>query len=123
LFAKGFESSPKVRVRYGCRRIIHFGRAERWVGTCKRELIDHVVVLGEGHLRRLLRDYVIYVTYITYVIYIIYITYDNADRVHTRLADSPDGRPVEARPSFNAKLAGLPRVGGLHHRYVWQEAA
>jgi hypothetical protein len=135
LFAKGFESSPKVRVRYGCRRIIHFGRAERWVGTCKRELIDHVVVLGEGHLRRLLRDYVIYViyvtyvtyvtyvNYITYVIYIIYITYDNADRVHTRLADSPDGRPVEARPSFNAKLAGLPRVGGLHHRYVWQEAA
>jgi hypothetical protein len=123
LFAKGFESSPKVRVRYGCRRIIHFGRAERWVGTCKRELIDHVVVLGEGHLRRLLRDYVTYVNYITYVIYIIYITYDNADRVHTRLADSPDGRPVEARPSFNAKLAGLPRVGGLHHRYVWQEAA
>jgi putative transposase len=123
LFAKGFESSPKVRVRYGCRRIIYFGTAERWVGTCKRELIDHVVVLGEGHLRRLLRDYVIYVTYITYVIYIIYITYDNADRVHTRLADSPDGRPVEARPSFNAKLAGLPRVGGLHHRYVWQEAA
>jgi transposase InsO family protein len=84
------------------------GTAERWVGTCKRELIDHVVVLGGDHLRRLLHDYV---------------TYYNADRVHTRLADSPDGRPVEARPSFNAKLAGLPRVGGLHHRYVWQEAA
>jgi transposase InsO family protein len=84
------------------------GTAERWVGTCKRELIDHVVVLGEDHLRRLLRDYV---------------TYYNADRVHTRLADAPDGRPVEVRPSFNARLAGLPRVGGLHHRYVWQEAA
>jgi transposase InsO family protein len=96
------------------------GTAERWVGTCKRELIDHVVVLGEDHLRRLLRDYDTYVTYVTCVTYD---THDNADRVHTRLADSPDGRPVEARPSFNAKLAGLPRVGGLHHRYVWQEAA
>lgn len=76
--------------------------------TCKRELIDHVVVLGEDHLRRLPRDYV---------------TYYNADRVHTRLADPPDGRPLEARPSSAAKLAGLPRVGGLHHRYVWQDAA
>ena len=61
-----------------------------------------------GHLRRLLRGY---------------ITYYNADRVHTCLADAPDGRPREDRPSFGAKVAGLPRVGGLHHRYVWQEAA
>jgi transposase InsO family protein len=84
------------------------GTAERWVGTCKRELIDHVVVLGGDHLRRLLRDYV---------------RYYNADRVHTRLADAPEGRPVEVRPSFGAKVLGMPRVGGLHHRYAWQEAA
>jgi putative transposase len=84
------------------------GTAERWVGTCKRELIDHVVVLGEDHLRRLLRDYA---------------AYYNADRVHTRLADAPDGRPVEVRPSPEAKVIGLPRVGGLHHRYAWQQAA
>ncbi len=88
--------------------------AERWVGTYKRELIDHVVVLGEDHLRRLLRDYV---------------TYYNAGRVHTRLADAPEGRPLEVRPAPGAKVAGLPRVGVLgsftssHHRYVWQEAA
>lgn len=84
------------------------GTAERWVGTCKRELVDHVVVLGEDHLRRLLRDYV---------------TYYNADRVHTRLADAPEGRRVEVRPSFGANVFGMPRVGGLHHRYVWHEAA
>lgn len=84
------------------------GTAERWVGTCKREFIDHVVALGEDHLRRLLRDDV---------------TYYNADRVHTRLADTPEGRPVEVRPSFSANVSGLPRVGGLHHRYVWREAA
>jgi hypothetical protein len=44
-------------------------------------------------------------------------------RFRTALPDAPDGRPVEVRPSFDAKLAGLPRAGGLHHRYVWQEAA
>ncbi len=84
------------------------GTAERWVGSCKRELIDHVIVLNEEHLRRLLRDYV---------------RYYNADRVHTCLQDSPEGRAIESRSSMNAKVVGLPRVGGLHHRYVWKEAA
>ena len=82
--------------------------AERWVGTCRRELLDHVVVFGERHLRRLLADYV---------------AYYNAERVHTRLGDSPEGRPIETRPSPTGRVVGLPRVGGLHHRYVWAEAA
>jgi len=84
------------------------GTAERWVGSCKRELIDHVIVTNEDHLRRLVRDY---------------IDYYNADRVHTVIRDAPDGRPVEDRPSANSRVAGLPRVGGLHHRYVWKTAA
>jgi transposase InsO family protein len=84
------------------------GVAERWVGSCKREIIDHVIVLNEDHLRQLLREYV---------------NYYNTERVHTRLQDSPEGRPVESRPSADAKVAGLPRVGGLHHRYVWKTAA
>ena len=84
------------------------GTAERWVGSCKRELTDHVIVFNEGHLHRLLLDYV---------------TYYNIERVHTVLRDSPNGRPIEDRPSANAKVVGLPRVGGLHHRYVWRTAA
>jgi transposase InsO family protein len=84
------------------------GIAERWVGSCKREVIYHVVVLNEDHLRRLLRDYV---------------TYYHTERVHTVLRDSPNGRAVEARPSADTKVVGLPRVGGLHHRYVWKTAA
>jgi len=82
--------------------------AERWVGTCRRELLDHVIVFGEHHLRRLLANYV---------------AYYNAERVHTRLGDSPDGRQIETRPSPTARVVGLPRVGGLHHRYVWADAA
>jgi putative transposase len=82
--------------------------AERWIGTCRRELLDHVIVFGERHVRRLLAEYV---------------AYYNAERVHTRLADSPEGRPTETRPSPAARVVGVPRVGGLHHRYVWAEPA
>jgi len=84
------------------------GIAERWVGSVRRELLDHVIVFDEQHLQRLVRDY---------------LTYYNADRVHTRLRDSPHGRPTEIRPMPRAQVVGLPRVGGLHHRYVWREAA
>ncbi len=84
------------------------GTAERWVGSARRELLDHVMVFNEQHLRRLLRDYV---------------AYYNAERVHTQLQDAPAGRPTETRPSPDAQVVGVPRVGGLHHRYVWREAA
>ena len=36
------------------------GVAERWVGSCRREILDHVIALNEQHLRRLVRDYVSY---------------------------------------------------------------
>jgi len=36
------------------------GVAERWVGNCRRDLLDHVVVLNERHLKRLMSEYVRY---------------------------------------------------------------
>ena len=84
------------------------GTAERLVGSVRRELLDHVVVFNEDHLRGLLREYV---------------DYYNAERVHTSIGDAPNGRPVEVRASSCSKVIGLPRVGGLHHRYRWREAA
>ena len=78
------------------------------MGSARREMLDHVIVLNEQHLRRLLRDYVVYY---------------NDERVHTRLGDSPVGRPTENRPSSDAQVVALPRVGGLHHRYTWRQAA
>jgi transposase InsO family protein len=102
---ESFEIDPK---RTAFRSPWQNGTAERVVGSVRRELLDHVVVLNEDHLRRLLRDYV---------------DYYNAERVHTSISDSPAGRPVESRPSSGAQVVGLPRVGGLHHRYRWREAA
>jgi transposase InsO family protein len=84
------------------------GTAERFVGTVRRELLDHVVVLSEDHLRRLLREY---------------IAYYNAERVHTSITDAPAGRASEIKPSSSARITRVPRVGGLHSRYTWREAA
>jgi transposase InsO family protein len=84
------------------------GIAERWVGTVRRELLDHVVVINERQLRRLLCEYV---------------EYYNEERVHTELGDSPGGRAVQEKASGSSRLIALPRVGGLHHRYEWREAA
>jgi hypothetical protein len=83
--------------------------AERWIGSCRRELLDHVVVFGQRHLVRLVRSY---------------LAYHHEDRTHLGLdKDTPDGRAVTPRPSTTAKVVALPRVGGLHHRYEWREAA
>ena len=85
------------------------GTAERWIGSCRRELLAHVVVFGERHLVRLVRSYV---------------SYYHKDRCHLGLGkDTPDERPITPRPSPTAKVMALPRVGGLHHRYEWREAA
>jgi transposase InsO family protein len=84
------------------------GTAERFVGTVRRELLDHVVVLDEHHLRRLLREYV---------------EYYNADRVHSSIGDAPEGRAVEPRPGRPSTVTSLHCVGGLHHRYAWHRAA
>jgi putative transposase len=85
------------------------GIAERWVGSCRREILDHVIALNEQHLRRLIRDYV---------------KYHHEDRTHDSLRkDTPNKRPVVQRPSASATVISMPRLGGLHHRYEWREAA
>jgi putative transposase len=79
---------------------------ERLIGTLRRECLDHVVVLNELHLRRLLREYLIY--------------YHSA-RTHLSLSkDSPEPRPVERRDE--GRVVETPMVGGLHHRYTRQAA-
>jgi putative transposase len=75
---------------------------ERVIGSIRRECLDHVIVLNERHLRRILRDY---------------FDYYHTSRTHLSLnKDPPDSRTVESAEQGN--IVALPRVGGLHHRYT-----
>ena len=105
-FIRAMGTKP-VRISY--RSPWQNGTAERWIGTCRRELLEHVVVLSERHLVRLVG---------------LYVSYYQEDRCHLGLdKDTPNERTVTPRPSPAAKVVALPRVGGLHHRYEWREAA
>jgi len=85
------------------------GIAERWVGSCRREILDHVIALNEEHLRRLVRNY---------------IDYHHEDRIHDALAkDTPNRRPIQQKPAANTTVISSARLGGLHHRYSWSRAA
>jgi putative transposase len=85
------------------------GVAERWVGSCRRDLLDHVLIFNEAHLRRLVKDY---------------IGYYHIDRTHDGLEkDTPATRPVVLKSTESACLVSFRRVGGLHHRYDWQQVA
>ncbi len=82
---------------------------ERLNGTIRRECTDHVIVFSENHLRRILRAY---------------FEYYHEDRTHLGLGkETPKERPISNKASPNARPVELPRVGGLHHRYKWSEAA
>jgi len=76
------------------------GMAERWVGSCRRDLLDHTVALNERHLKRLLCEYV---------------RYHHEDRTHLGLEKgTPDGR---IRSAASGRVLSQERLGGLHHRY------
>jgi transposase InsO family protein len=80
------------------------GVAERWVGSCRRDLLDHVIILNERHLKGLMSSYLLYY---------------HEDRTHLRLAkDTPTGRPTEIRSQAENRILSFPRLGGLHHRYA-----
>jgi transposase InsO family protein len=76
------------------------GFAERLIGSIRRECVDHFVVLGEAHLRRILQTYARY--------------YNNI-RTHRSLdKDAPVSRPVQRIGRISSRLV----LGGLHHHYV-----
>ena len=83
--------------------------AERLIGSIRRECLDHVIVLNKRHLKKTLSSY---------------FEYYNQDRTHCGLdKDVPEERPVQSKPSNSSKIIRFSRVGGLHNRYQWKEAA
>jgi transposase InsO family protein len=76
------------------------GFAERLIGSIRRECVDHIVVLGETHLRRILLTYA---------------RYYNDIRTHWSLnKDAPVSRPVQRTGDIKSHAL----LGGLHHHYV-----
>ena len=76
------------------------GVAERWIESCRGDLLDHVIVLNEAHLKRLLSEYV---------------RYYHEDRTHLGLDKETPGKRV--RSMYPVRVLSLPRLGGLYHRY------
>jgi hypothetical protein len=75
---------------------------ERVIGSIRRECLDHVIILNEAHLLRIMADY---------------LAYYHDSRTHLSLErNAPNPRHVE--PRSTGKVTAIPQVGGLHHRYT-----
>ena len=76
------------------------GFVERLIGSVRRECVDHFIVLGEAHRRRILRTYAGYYNVIR--------THPVGDK------DAPVSRPVQRTGSIKSHAI----LGSLHHHYV-----
>jgi len=77
---------------------------ERFVGTLRRELLDHVIVLSPGHLKRLLREFIE--------------EYYHIERPHQGLSGDTPMASQHAKDMVEpSKLISFAVCGGLHHRY------
>jgi transposase InsO family protein len=76
------------------------GFAERLIGSIRRECVDHIVVLSEAHLRRILQAYARY--------------YNKIRTQRSLNKDAPVSRSVQR----TGNIKSHPILGGLHHYYV-----
>ncbi len=75
---------------------------ERLLGSVRRECLDWIIILGEVHLRSVLREYV---------------TYFNASRPHQGLGQRVPSPSMELAGAASRKVVAIPLLGGLHHDY------
>jgi len=75
---------------------------ERLIGSIRRECLDHMTVLNEAHLLRILTAY---------------FEYYHRSRTHLSLDRNPP-LPREVEPPNHGEVVAIPQVGGLHHRYA-----
>jgi len=77
------------------------GVIERFIGSVRRECLDHVIIFNANGLQRILKSYM---------------EYYERSRTHLALQkDAPVSRPVS--PTITGRIIAIPQVRGLHHRY------
>ena len=76
------------------------GAAERWIQSCRRDLLDHIIAVNDRHLRQLLSEYV---------------RHYHEDRTHLSLGKGPPGRRTQTVAP--GRILSHERLGGLRHRY------
>jgi putative transposase len=105
VFARVAAASGSAELRTAFRAPRQNATCERFLGSVRRECLDHLLVLGEAHLRRVLREYA---------------RYFNGDRPHQGLAqrvpDLPGAGPF--RVVTGGRVRASPILGGLHHVYA-----
>jgi putative transposase len=132
LLKLGFDVTKRTVARYMPKRPVPPDAVERWLAFLKnhRDVITGVDFFTVPNIT----FQVLYVFFIIHhdrrrVVHFAITTHPHAewilkDRCHLSLEkDTPNGRPVTQRPSPSARVVSLPRCGGIHHRYVWREAA
>jgi len=77
---------------------------ERFLGSVRRECLDHVIILGKSHLRSVLTEYA---------------AYFNASRPHQGLAQRVPTPSTAICSSTGRRVVAFPVLGGLHHDYRW----
>jgi putative transposase len=75
---------------------------ERLLGSVRRECLDHILILSESHLRRILSEYALYY---------------NRARPHQGIGQRPPESGLDRSGSDRGEIVGLPILGGLHHDY------
>ena len=103
-FTRVAEASGITALRTAYRAPRQNATCERFLGSVRRACLDHILVLGEAHLRRVLREYA---------------SYFNGARPHQGVQQHiPDGAggPVVC-PGTDGKIRAIPVLGGLHHAY------
>ena len=78
---------------------------ERFLGSVRRECLDHVIILGERHMLRVLREY---------------LAFFNTGRPHQGIGQRiPAGPAAPLEKHSNAEVVAVSILGGLHHEYRW----
>ena len=103
-FTRVAEASDITVLRTAYRAPSQNATCERFLGNVRRECLDHLLILGEAHLRRILREYVAY--------------YNTARPHRGRQQRIPAPTQVSApRPAPGGTVRAVPVLGGLHHTY------